>query len=103
LIQTVIRKNLYVDSIFLMNATRAMLKLTAVDDAVVAMGSDMNKTVLAEFGAPAGEIDAATAGDLIIALASRRKEAIGEAQALLDSLLKETKGGGDDGDTPWPT
>jgi FdrA protein len=102
LIQTIIRRNLYVDSIFLMNASREMMKLEGVGDAVLVMGTDMNKTVLAEFGAGA-EAAGATPGDLVISLDSDREETASEAQELLESLLRKKSGGADDGNRSYPT
>jgi FdrA protein len=102
LIQTIIRRNLYVDSIFLMNASREMMKLEGVGDAVLVMGTDMNKTVLTEFGAGA-EAAGATPGDLVISLDSDREETASEAQELLESLLREKSGGADGGNRNYPT
>jgi succinyl-CoA synthetase alpha subunit len=103
LIQTIVKKNLYVDSIFLMNATREMMKLEGVRDAVLVMGSDMNKTVLAEFGASGSDIENATPGDLILSLDSDRAEVSAEAQALMESLLKQKSGEKKEGNAAYPT
>jgi succinyl-CoA synthetase alpha subunit len=91
------------DSIFLMNATREMMKLEGVRDAVLVMGSDMNKTVLVEFGASSSEIGSATPNDLIISLDGDRTGVISDAQALMESLLKQKGGEKGEGNTTYPT
>lgn len=63
-----IQKNHYADSIFLMTATSGILEVDGVHDAVVVMGSDMNKSVLKDFDALTPEAASATPNDLIVAV-----------------------------------
>ena len=68
MIKTIIRENNYMDSIFLMTVSREINKINGVKNAVVVMGSDMNKTVLKEFGGLTKEAAATTPNDLIISV-----------------------------------
>ena len=87
MIQTRIKKNLYLDSIFLMNATQKMMKLAGVTDAVVVMGTEMNKTLLKEFGADEGDYSPASPGDLVLSLKVEQPEVMDDALALLEEML----------------
>lgn len=68
LIKTIVQKNHYLDSIFLMNATNTMMQVDGVKDVVLVMGTEMNKTVLEEAGALTPEANNASANDLVISL-----------------------------------
>lgn len=68
MIRTIVKKNDYMDSVFLMNATKRIMKIDGVLDVVVVMGTEMNKTVLAEFGGLSPEALSASPNDLIVAL-----------------------------------
>lgn len=68
MIKTVIEKNSYLDSIFLMNAGKELKKVDGVNEAILVMGSEMNKSVLEEIGQLTPEAAAATPNDLIISL-----------------------------------
>lgn len=87
MIQTIIRKNMYQDSIFLMNATQAITELKGVATAVVVMGTDTNKSVLREFGASDADINRAGANDLVLSLDVEREDITNDVTALLDSMI----------------
>ena len=89
MIKTVIKENLYLDSIFLMTVTREMQKVNGVREAVVVMGTEMNKTVLAEVGALTPEAQAATANSLILSLDVVEDSAVPEALKVLDNLMSQ--------------
>jgi len=67
-IKTIIKQNSYLDSIFLMNAGKELKKVGGVNEAILVMGSEMNKTVLEELGQLTPEAAAAAPNDLIISL-----------------------------------
>lgn len=87
MIKTIIKANNYMDSIFLMKATKEVMKVEGVKDAVVVMGSDMNKTVLADFGGLTDEVKAATPNDLIISVDSDDESAAENAATAVMALL----------------
>lgn len=103
MIVTGIKKNLYLDSIFLMNATQKIMKLDDVSDAVVVMGTDMNKTLLAEFGAEAAEYGQASPSDLVLSLKVTKPESMDEALALLEEMLHAKTGPAGDKAKSYPT
>lgn len=51
MIKTIIKENLYLDSVFSMTAGRELKKLEGIKSATLVMGTDLNKSVLAEIGA----------------------------------------------------
>jgi FdrA protein len=91
MIRTMIKRNHYMDSIFLMNASREMLKVPSVNNVVAVMGSDMNKTVLSDFGGLTEEAKDATANDLIISLDLDDEKMLAEAEKKLNEMIGGTK------------
>lgn len=65
---TVVKRNLFRDSIQLMRLTEDVKKLDGVGDAVVSMGTDTNKRLLRDLGLLGQESKGAVDGDLIIAV-----------------------------------
>lgn len=93
MIKTLIRENSYMDSIFLMTVSREMKKIGGVKNAVVVMGSDMNKTVLEEFGGLTAEAAAATPNDLIISAELESEELAAAVEEKLGELLSRKPSG----------
>ena len=60
--------NCYMDSILILSVSRELMKLPGVRKAVAVMATDMNKTVVDEFGGTTPAVAAAGANDLIISL-----------------------------------
>ncbi len=89
MIETIVLKCGYKDSIFLMKATKEMLNVEGVKEAVVVMGTDMNKTVLAEFGGLNEEAKNATPSHLIISLDVVEKDTIQKAAEHFKNIIKE--------------
>ena len=61
MITTIVKANCYMDSIFLMKASKEVMAVEGVHNAVVVMGSEMNKTVLKDFGGLTPQAQAAGA------------------------------------------
>ena len=93
MIKTVIKANNYMDSIFLMKASKEIMKVEGVKDAVVVMGSDMNKTVLADFGGLTEAAQAATPNDLIISVESDDESAADKAMEAVVALMSAKERG----------
>ena len=70
-----------------MTAGRELKKLEGIKSATLVMGTDLNKSVLAEIGALTPEAQAATSNTLIIALETEKEGIEAEAEALLEKLL----------------
>jgi FdrA protein len=77
----VIRKNEYHDSVFLMRVARRISDQKGVVQAAALMGTDKNKSLLAEIGIQGAEIDAAAPGDLILGVTAESREVL---SAILD-------------------
>lgn len=90
MIQTLIKPNNYMDSIFLMKAGKEVGQLEGVKKAVVVMGTDLNKTVLDEFGALNETTKAAGTNDLIVAV-DADDDVMEAVEACLSELLDSKK------------
>ena len=97
MIITVVKDNNYMDSIFLMKATKEVMKVDGVKDAVVVMGSDMNKTVLADFGGLTDKAKAAGTNDLIISVDAENEECAANAEKAVMALLTKKDSGSNNG------
>ena len=91
MVETIIYPNTYMDSIFLMQATKAVKNIDGVNQAVVVMGTELNKTVLEDVGRLTAEARQAGPGDLIISLEVSSKDA---AKAALAAIDRMNAGGG---------
>jgi FdrA protein len=103
LIKTVTKRNCYLDSIFLMNAAKETLKIEGVRDAILLMGTDMNKTVLKEVGGLTPEAIAASANDLIISLDLEDESISHDVLVFLDSLLSRKDRDRSEQETTYPS
>jgi len=86
----VVRKGAYHDSAFLMRVTRELKGLPEIADAVVVMGTEMNRQLLAESGYSDRSLESATPMDMVVAL---RGAAAGALDAAEKSLAKLLEGG----------
>jgi hypothetical protein len=68
--RTVIRKNQYYDSVFLMRVAKTLLEEPGVKESAVLMATEANKELLAELGFNSPEVMSATANDLVIGIQS---------------------------------
>lgn len=90
MIQTMIKSNNYMDSVFLMKTGKAVGALDGVKKAVAVMGTDLNKTVLREFGALNAETEAAGTNDLIVAV-DADEDVMAAVEECLAGLLNAKK------------
>ena len=102
-IKTVTKRNCYLDSIFLMNAAKETLKIEGVRDAILLMGTDMNKTVLKEVGGLTPEAMAASPNDLIISLDLEDENISNDVLVFLDSLLSRKDKDRSEQETTYPS
>lgn len=102
MLQTVIRRNEYHDSVFLLSVSEKLKSVAGVARAIAAMGTDMNKTVLKDTGMLDAEGDAATSKDLIIALDLDESGTVAHILEELDAIVLDT-GGKTVRDTEYPT
>jgi succinyl-CoA synthetase alpha subunit len=67
IVRAVVRKNSYYDSVTLMAISKDIVALDGVEDAVVSMGTDNNKALLANAGMMSPDAENAGPNDLVIA------------------------------------
>jgi FdrA protein len=96
-IKVVIKPNTYCDSVSLMSLSTKANQIEGVEQAVVAMGTEMNKGVLRNVGLLTPEIEAAGNGDLLIVIkapsAARCDSALIEVEALFTTRDKSRSSG----------
>ncbi|MGR4869281.1 acyl-CoA synthetase FdrA [Variovorax sp. LARHSF232] len=97
-VKVIVRKNTYFDSVSLMSLSTRANQIEGIEQAVVAMGTEMNKGVLRNVGLFTPEVDAAGNGDLLIVVKAasdaRCESALGEVAKLLDKRDKPRGGAG---------
>ncbi|TVR03684.1 MAG: acyl-CoA synthetase FdrA [Spirochaetaceae bacterium] len=90
----IVRKDAYYDSVFLMLINQDVKKIDGIQEAVVAMGTDMNRDLLVDMGLSTDEVAAAGPNDLIIALDGSSEDALKAAEkAALELLHKKSAPG----------
>ena len=97
-VKVLIRKNTYFDSVTLMALSTQANQVEGVEQAVVAMGTEMNKGVLRNVGLLVPEVEAAGVGDLMIvvkaASEARCEQALADIQALFGKRNSAKSGTG---------
>ncbi|MED1795756.1 acyl-CoA synthetase FdrA [Brevibacillus nitrificans] len=94
-IKVVIKKSTYFDSVSLMSLSTKANQLPGVEQAVIAMGTEMNKEVLRNVGLLTPEIEEAKSSDLVIVVKAETDEICDDALAGIEELFAkkgETKG-----------
>lgn len=87
-VKVVIKRNTYFDSVSLMTLSTKANQIEGVEQAVVAMATEMNKGVLRNVGLFLPEIDAAGNGDLMIVIKTASDERCASALQDIEALLK---------------
>ncbi len=94
-IKVVIKKSTYFDSVSLMSLSTKANQLPGVEQAVIAMGTEMNKEVLRNVGLLTAEVEEAKSSDLMIVVKAETEELCDKAFAGIEELFSkkgETKG-----------
>jgi len=93
--RVVIKKNTYFDSVSLMSISTKANQLDNVEQAFVAMATEMNKGVLRNLGLLTSELEEAKNGDLMIVIKGPSDEANEEILVGIEDLFnKKNQGGG---------
>lgn len=87
-IQVVIKKNTYFDSVSLMSLSTKANRIEGVEQAVVAMGTAMNKGVLRNVGLFTPEVEGAGNGDLLVVVKAPSAAACEAAFAQIETLFQ---------------
>jgi FdrA protein len=97
-VKVVISANTYFDSVSLMSLSTKANGIQGIDQAVVVMGTEMNKGVLRNVGLFTPEVEDARSGDLVIVIKAptveRCESALTEIEALLRMRDTSRRGGG---------
>lgn len=98
-----VRQGAYHDSVTLLQVSRDVTALDGVDEAVVAMGTELNLSILADLGFGGDGIGNATPNDLIVAIRATDDDTVKAALAAVERLLTDSSGsGGGGGDFTAP-
>lgn len=85
MIKTIIKRNSYLDSVLLMNIAKEIVEIDGVNDAILVMGTDMNKTVLEEVDGLTPEAIEASPNDLIISLDLQDESIVKDALSCIEN------------------
>ncbi|NCC68614.1 MAG: FdrA family protein [Clostridia bacterium] len=91
------------DSILILSVSREVMKFRGVHNAVVVMATDMNKTVIDEFGGMTNEVRTAGANDLIISIDCDDESVIPAIQTKVKSMVEGTDSGGGSSEADFRT
>ncbi|MBO0440761.1 acyl-CoA synthetase FdrA [Candidatus Enterococcus ikei] len=86
-----IQPNTYIDSVSLMALSTKANQLAGVDQAIIAMATEMNKEVMKNVGLFTNEIAEAQTSDLIIALEAKEKQDSADLIKKIETLMTEKK------------
>lgn len=90
--RTFVKKNLYYDSFSLMRISAEVKLVARIKQAMVCMGTDLNKEFLRTVGLMTPEAEAASTNDLVIAVQAESEEAASEGVKRAEDLLKQKEG-----------
>ena len=88
---SVVRRNVYIDSVSLLQVSADVLGLPGVEDAALVMATELNRQVLRDSGLLIGEAQVAGANDLVIAVRAADDDAAAEALATAERLLSQRR------------
>ncbi|MFE5429182.1 acyl-CoA synthetase FdrA [Peribacillus simplex] len=86
-IMTLIKPNTYFDSVSLMSLSTKANQVEGVEQAIIAMGTEMNKEVMRNVGLMTSEVEEAKTSDLIIVVKATTDEACENAFANIEDLF----------------
>lgn len=86
-VQIKIKKNTYFDSVSLMSFSTKANQIEDVNQAMIGMGTDMNKEVIRNVGMGSSEIEEAGTGDLMIAIETDNLDSVDNIFKEIDSLF----------------
>lgn len=94
--RAIVRKDSYFDSVFLMLISTKVKKLPGITEAVVSMGTEMNRELISGMGLATDEVAQATANDLVIVVEADDEPSALDAAKEVDTLLQQKSGSTDD-------
>lgn len=101
--KVVIKKNTYFDSVSLMSLSTKANQLEGVDQAFIAMGTQMNKEVLANVGLMTPELEEAKGSDLMIVIKTVSEELLESAYQSVEALFNSKGSEAGNSELTFPT
>lgn len=86
-----IKQNTYYDSVTLMLISKDLKKLDGVEEALVGMGTDLNRDIAHNLGLVTPEFETITANDFFVAIRCENDDVMAAALAKVDELLTKKK------------
>ncbi|MEH7074501.1 acyl-CoA synthetase FdrA [Neobacillus drentensis] len=102
-IKVVFKKNTYIDSVSLMTLSNRASDIEGVEQAMIAMGTDMNKEVIKNIGLNSPEIEGANSGDLMIVVKASTEELCESAFIQIEELFTKKAKPKEAGEVKYPT
>jgi succinyl-CoA synthetase alpha subunit len=87
LVKLEIRKNAYYDSVTLMLISKEVKQIDGIREALVGMGTDLNREIAHNIGLATPEFEAVTANDLFVAVKCDAEPVFEAARRRVDELL----------------
>lgn len=91
-VKVIVKANAYFDSVTLMAISKKITERAGVFDAVVGMGTDLNKELIANVGLETPEVVKAGPNDLLIAVKAENETILAEAIQAAEEALVQRKG-----------
>ncbi|QFG00340.1 acyl-CoA synthetase FdrA [Psychrobacillus glaciei] len=86
-VQVVVKANTYIDSVSLMSLSTKANQIEGVEQAIIAMGTEMNKEVIRNVGLMTQEVEEARTSDLMIVVKAENEEMCESAFVGIEELL----------------
>lgn len=90
-IKVVFKTNTYIDSVSLMTLSNRACDIDGVEQAMIAMGTDMNKEVIKNIGLNTPEIEGANSSDLMIVVKAATEELCENAFIEIEELFTKKR------------
>lgn len=90
-VQVLVKPNTYIDSVSLMSLSTKANQIEIVEQAIIAMGTEMNKEVIRNVGLMTPEVESAKTSDLVIIVKAASEELCEGAFESINDLLTKKK------------
>lgn len=90
-VQVLVKPNTYIDSVSLMSLSTKANQIEIVEQAIIAMGTEMNKEVIRNVGLMTPEVESAKTSDLVIIVKAASEELCEGAFDSINDLLTKRK------------
>jgi FdrA protein len=102
-VKAIVKANTYFDSVSLMSLSTKANQIEGVEQAIIAMGTEMNKEVMKNVGLITPEVEAAKSSDLIIVVNAANSEIFENAFISIDELLTKKETATEKGEVKYST